>query len=257
VGDGHTHAPESRPPVSLVLGAGLRLRTAMRVPDAFGTLEAVLRTRRPERSAHLPACVPARWRWMGRNEPPPETAVVAEDADGDRILVAARPGAAWTQLVAVPLPRTDEADGDGTPDWLSVVRDWRRRDHSLRADGASPARHLALRPPVLSRAYVEGTLTAARLVRSATTRETVTRRLHTLFLLEAQRLLGRADLDAAGRFAEAHPWQPERPDALQRLLDDLALADPGTLPALPALPWRCRAALLDHPAGIAGLRPGH
>jgi hypothetical protein len=228
----------------------------MRVADAFGTLEAVLRTRRPERSAHLPACVPTSWRWLGRSEPRPEAAVVAEDDDGDRVLVAAWPGAAWTRLVAVPLPRIDDADGDGSPDWLSVVRDWRRRDHTLRADGTSPARQLALRTPVLSRAFVEGTVAAARLDRSAATREVVTRRLHTLFLLDAQRLLGRADLDAAGRFAEAHPWQPERTDTLQRLLDDLATADPTALPALPALPWRCRAALLDHPAGIAGLRPG-
>lgn len=244
------HAPDA----SLLLGAGLHIRTAMRVPDALGTLEAVLRTRRPGRSVHIPACVPAGWRWLPRRAPRPATAVVAEDDDGDRLLVAAWPGAAWTRLVAVPLPRLDDTDGDGTPDWLSVVRDWRRRDPTLRADGASPARQLALRAPALPPAFVEGTLTAARLDRSAATREVVTRRLHTLFLLEAQRLLGRADIDAAGRFTEAHPWRPDRADILEALLHDLATVDPTTLPALPALPWRCRAALLDHPAGTAGLQ---
>jgi hypothetical protein len=221
------------PPV----GSGWLFRSKLDTTNCLETLTSLIRGYwQPKYSAMTEYVYPG-WSWNAPDETPPTTVVWFKDQNDDVVLAAFWAAATGTTVGIFPL----------VPENISLIADaWQASDATLSPAGGVAAGKITLTAPQITEAYLVDILDRAGLDRRPEYLRAVGLQAAEMFLTKALQFVGAQDKQAVDRFAEAHRYNGEPPEAFcQRILEDLVAQNPDVLPYIQGLPMRMGALLLE------------
>jgi hypothetical protein len=223
------------------LASGLRLSSSL----VLGALRRVLHDavgayRRPPYE-HTPLIYPPGYLWLSGDTHPSE--VLAFD-DVDKSVVTA---ALWAREVGTEIGLFPLGSGDERLPGLAVVREMKQLDPSLTLVGTYPPKTIALIAPRITEQFLSNLVAMAGYPARPRNLEIADAKLAGMFRIKAWEFINSRDPRTAKRFVADH----ENASA-QRVLDDLAMWNPGVIPYIQELPHRVQGIVLEGEAASTG-----